>query len=124
MSTHASISVRIDSNVLFVKTADEAFEALAEVRKPSVVWKTVYVHFDGDRVGQILDQHFATQELAESLVNANDLRSIDPTGAVERYDEDPARFYPTAWASYDAEKWEYNYFWTGKRWARAAREIE
>lgn len=50
----------------------------------------VYLHFDGypEHTGQILEQHYATQEAAQSLVDDGDIRCLDEQSfEPERYDD-------------------------------------
>lgn len=85
-------------------------------------YATIYCHFDGyvsGGVGEMLQDCYNSQELAESIINQGDCSSLEETIFASTFyardrDEDgvEARIYDNPWQ----EKQEYNYLWNGKRW--------
>ncbi|MET4695018.1 hypothetical protein [Endozoicomonas lisbonensis] len=41
-------------------------------------YRSVYCHFDGDLVGPVLREHYASEEQAHTIINGGDLRSVWP----------------------------------------------
>ena len=41
-------------------------------------YHSVYCHFDGDLVGQVLREHYPSEQDARTVINHGDLSSIEP----------------------------------------------
>jgi len=98
MSTNCSISV---------KTADRKF-------------RTIYCHWDGypQHTGNILNNHYNSQEMAEVLVAMGDASYIESTiGKSQFYGKSfEPRVYDNIKDVRDHEAQEFNYFWIGGKW--------
>lgn len=85
-------------------------------------YATIYCHFDGyvcGGVGETLQNHYNSQELAESIIKEEDCSCLDETifsstfYARDRNEDGvDARVYDKPWQ----EEQEYNYLWNGVKW--------
>lgn len=97
--------------------------AIISYRRPDGRFTAVYLHFDGypERTGAILQQHYNTPELAESLVSGGDIRTFDDrTLEPERYsNSNQPTTMPTRPALLEFARncgAEYPYLYENNRW--------
>ncbi|WP_419835273.1 hypothetical protein [Endozoicomonas atrinae] len=76
MSTRSRIAMQLEHS-----DAQGSASAAGGRMPKAASYRSIYCHFDGDQVGQILRQYFSSENDARAIINLGDISGIDKDGA-------------------------------------------